>query len=227
MTKNKNLLGCSGKKRSGKNTIATIINKLTKKDNYYTNLGVNPPDDFNDNLYEEKSFAYLVKKFASELTGIPMKGWETEEDKAKFLGPEWDYIDETTGLKMKMTRRVMLKKLGSDACNQNLHRNTWINGLFQNYKGVRDFNNYREYSEFGSKWLITDVRFPQEVEAIKNRDGIVIRVIRPGKQDGDTHISETALDDYKDFDFVIINDGNLEELEEKVKNILIKIGLII
>lgn len=207
---NKNLIGISGKKRSGKNCTASIINKLLSEEELNfcidNNLPINAP------IYEEKSFAYLVKKFASELTGIPLSGWETEEDKARLLGHEWDYLDET-GNMVGMTRRKMLQKLGSDACNQNLHRDCWINGLFQNYTAA-------------SQWLITDVRFPQEVSAIKKRDGIVIRVIRKTTETRDAHISETALDDYNEFDFVIMNDGDLRDLEIKVRDILVFMGLL-
>ena len=39
------------------------------------------------------------------------------------------------------------------------------------------------------------------------------------------HSSETALDKAK-FDYEIINDGNIEDLILKVKNILIDIGII-
>lgn len=212
---NKTLIGVSGKKRSGKNTVASIINKLVSQGQCSTWYKIpGDPEKKYYQYFEERSFAYLVKKFASMLTGIPMEGWETEEDKAKLLGPEWDYIDKETGLKMQMTRRMMLKKLGSDACNQNLHPNVWINGLFQDYDQIK------------SKWLITDVRFPQEVEAIKARFGPVIRVLRPAREDGDQHISETALDNYTGFDYVIMNDGTLEELERKVKLILEDLQLI-
>lgn len=204
---NKNLIGISGKKRSGKNATATIINEMIFRSK-------EEKGEFSNALpYQEKSFAYLVKKFASELTGIPMEGWETEADKALFLGPEWNYQDET-GNKVAMTRRMMLKKLGSDACNQNLHKNCWVNGLFQNYDAAT------------SKWMVTDVRFPQEVEAIRNRDGIVIRVVRPATEDKDAHISETALDGYTNFDYMIYNDGTLEELTEKIRLILEDLKLI-
>ncbi|MCB1711947.1 MAG: hypothetical protein KDH96_05565 [Candidatus Riesia sp.] len=41
-----------------------------------------------------------------------------------------------------------------------------------------------------------------------------------------THASETSLDEYENFDYVIENDGTLEDLQEKVKEILIKENLI-
>lgn len=196
---NVNLLSCSGKKRSGKNTVATIINKLISEKHGYT--------------YEEKAFAFLVKTFASMLTGIPIEGWETEEDKAKNLGPEWMTFDEL-GIRQQMSRRLMLKKLGSDACNQNLHPNCWVNGVFQNW-------------DENKKWIITDVRFPQEVKAVRNRGGVVIRVTRKATDNaGDTHISETALDNYDGFDYVIHNDGTIEDLENQVRKILVELGII-
>ena len=38
------------------------------------------------------------------------------------------------------------------------------------------------------------------------------------------HISETILDNYDKFDYVIDNSGTLEDLENKAKEILEKIG---
>lgn len=80
-------------------------------------------------------------------------------------------------------------------------------------------------------WIITDVRFPNELEAIKKHKGITIRinrglVERTGKliQEPE-HPSETALDGAK-FDYIIENNGTIEELLNKVKKILINEKII-
>jgi hypothetical protein len=75
-------------------------------------------------------------------------------------------------------------------------------------------------------WLITDVRFPNELKAIEDRDGVVIRVNRnwAGKV-SDNHPSETALDTHQ-FKYTINNDGNMIELIEMVQNILIQLKII-
>ena len=73
-------------------------------------------------------------------------------------------------------------------------------------------------------WCITDMRFPNEMDAVKEREGITIRVVRPGTESG-THPSETALDEAT-FDYEIINDGEIVDLIEKVKEILIKEQII-
>lgn len=197
-----NLLSISGKKRSGKNQVAIFINELLAE---RAGKSYVP--------YNEKAFANLVKVFASMLTGIPLSGFESAEDKAKELGPEWSCYDNL-GLKIPMTRRLFLQKLGTDACNMNLHKDTWINGLFQ------------DWTE-NEKWIITDVRFPQEVQAIKKRSGVVIRVVRPETDNsGDTHASETSLDNYKGFDYIIDNSGTLDDLRNQVKVVLTKLKLI-
>jgi hypothetical protein len=89
-------------------------------------------------------------------------------------------------------------------------------------------------------WIITDMRFPNEMDAIKERGGITIRVVSPfirfsdgsyrakSKMMGDfdnEHPSETALDNAK-FDYEIINDGTIEDLIEKVREILTKEKII-
>ena len=82
------------------------------------------------------------------------------------------------------------------------------------------------------KWIISDTRFPNEIESVKKHNGLTIRinrdsVLRTGKLfDTDNHESETALDDYQGFDYVIDNNGTIEELKEVVKDILIKEHLI-
>lgn len=72
-----------------------------------------------------------------------------------------------------------------------------------------------------SKWIITDVRFPNEVEAIKSRGGMLIKIERPRlKLSKHEHSSETALDHYTDWDLVIQNDGTIVELFNKISKFI-------
>lgn len=65
-----------------------------------------------------------------------------------------------------------------------------------------------------AKVAISDVRFLNEAQAVKNLGGLMIKVSRPGFT-GDGHASEVDLADYE-FDYEIVNDGSLVELERKV-----------
>lgn len=151
----------------------------------------------------------------------------------------------------EMSVRMFLQKLGTEAIRDNLHSETWVNALFADYvadipivkegfipygrdyckledykNGIGGDNLYtkEEANDFiYPNWIITDTRFPNEAQAIKDRGGIIIRVnrtvVHPELGEGKVtyiHPSETALDNWE-FDYVIENNGTLEELIEKVR----------
>jgi hypothetical protein len=202
------IIGINGKIGSGKDTIGEIIQGLS-----VTNGG---------RQFEIKKFAGKLKQIASLLTGIPIEDFEDQEFKTTNLGAEWDTELEYV---IPMTVREFLQKLGTEAMRNGLHTNVWVNALFADYRGPK----MSEYNP--SNWIITDMRFPNELEAVVERKGITIRVVRPhGYTNPHTgeykemplsyHTSETALDDAK-FHYEIINDGSIKDLIEKVRQILI------
>lgn len=70
------------------------------------------------------------------------------------------------------------------------------------------------------KWIITDTRYPNEIDAISKLGGVKIKVINPRIEEDSMHLSEVALDNYEDWDYIIVNDGTLEDLENEVKEVL-------
>jgi hypothetical protein len=122
-----------------------------------------------------------------------------------------------------MTYRELLQKLGTEAMRDGLHINVWVNALFADYRLWSDGSK-----DWYPNWIITDMRFPNELEAVVERKGITIRVNRNNGTraiDINPHPSETALDD-AEFDYEIINDGSIDDLVEKVREILTKEGVI-
>lgn len=93
--------------------------------------------------------------------------------------------------------------------------------------------------QFYPNFIITDMRFPNEMEAVKKRGGITIRVNRPCDICGGSgyhkmscpvsksgeHYSETALDK-SEFDYIVDNDSDIQSLIEKIKEILKKEKLL-
>jgi hypothetical protein len=67
--------------------------------------------------------------------------------------------------------------------------------------------------------VISDVRFPNEAEAITNAGGAVIRISRPGAGEGDSHASETPLPNYL-VTFELANDSTPEALVERALGLL-------
>lgn len=132
---------------------------------------------------------------------------------------------------VKLTPRLLLQLLGTDCGRNIIHPNIWCMATFNDYKGdVEEWKDIEGYETVITpspivptkypNWIIPDVRFPNEVEAIKKRGGIVIRVNRSGFEDNDIHPSEIALDNYQYFDYIINNDSDIPALLEKVKEFL-------
>jgi len=203
----------------------------------------------NKGEYQVKKFAGKLKQIASILTGIPVDKFENQEFKKENLGEEWESvfilqtgegIDNALGpfknvetaqhfLKLAglehhpnvsndvmvrhMTVREMLQKLGTEAMRNGLHNNVWVNALFADYRAPK------MSEDFPSKWLITDVRFENEAEAIKERGGILVRIKRSSSESSGSHPSETALDHYK-FDYTIDNNGSMVDLVAAVRSFL-------
>ena len=87
---------------------------------------------------------------------------------------------------------------------------------------VKHFQSKLDSLPANTDVVVTDCRFPNEVDVLKRNGFKVIRVHRinrPATGRDDNHISETALD-YYDFDYNIYNNGTVEELYEQVKEAL-------
>jgi hypothetical protein len=76
----------------------------------------------------------------------------------------------------------------------------------------------------GRNYVVTDVRFTNEAEAIKRFDrSAVVRIVRPGVGAVNGHVSEHQLDDYK-FDVVVANDSTVEVLFDKLAAMLVALA---
>lgn len=211
------IIGLSGYAKSGKDTVAEIIQDLTHE----------APEGFPKELFyawEIKKFSGKLKVIASILTGIPAFKFEDQDFKSSMLGEEWwknygDFYHQTTV-------RDFLQILGTDAIRNGLHSNAWVNALMADYvptKGQWSDGPLGGYQEGPlPNWIITDVRFPNEAEAIKDRGGVIIRIDRPGVEPVNAHPSETALDNWT-FDYKIANASDLVALKQTVEVLLNKI----
>lgn len=160
-----------------------------------------------DNSFKTKMFAGKLKMIASQISGIPVHKFEDQEFKTTYMSDIWN-INNT-----KMTVREFLQKLGTDGLKDGLHQNVWINALLSDYVIDNITNQY-------PNWIVTDVRFPEEADAIKKLGGKVVRVIRNNEVGvSKQHRSEIAMDDYKDFNLIITNNGTLDALKIKAQNI--------
>jgi len=198
--------------------------------------------------FEIKKFADKLKDIVCMLIGCSRKDLENREFKEKPLEKQWwnfslgggkryvlpyigEYSDSDRKImegryEEKMTPRLMLQLLGTEAGRQVIHQNIWVNALFSDYN--KTYN-----------WVITDVRFTNEADVILEKGGIVIRINRPCKECNGVsnhkldcsigrveHLSEKSLDDYGKFSYIVDNVGTIPDLIHMIKNILKKENII-
>jgi len=209
-----NLIGISGRAGSGKSTVAAMIQDIATEN------------------WEVKSYAHKLKQCVSIITGIPIEKFEDQEFKKQLMPKSWeikiiagelnkkviksanlvdgfDLVDAPDRFiiekKIRHTYREFLQLFGTEA-GRAINPNIWINALFSGH-------NENKY------WIISDMRFPNEANTIKERGGVIIRLNR-NQGEPATHKSETELDNYK-FDFTINNEFiSIPETKEKVKQML-------
>ena len=128
----------------------------------------------------------------------------------KYFG--WDGEEETKP-------RDLLIHLGTDIIRNKIDPNFHINRLIQDIEVL---------SYFYDTFIVSDVRFPVEIEKVKEKynDVLTIKIERESTELTESqkaNITETALDSFNDYDIVIDNNGTLEELQEKATSIIQKV----
>lgn len=137
-----------------------------------------------------------------------------EHTRISFAGALYDilsYAQEKCGFEKNKDRKF-LQFIGTEWA-RNIDENVWINiVLGKDIKGVG---------------LLSDIRFPNEFNALKNNGWICIKVTRDNIDknrvgNGDnTHSSELRINDINDehWDFIINNNSTLEDLYKRLDKI--------
>lgn len=202
------LIGIVAQKRAGKDTIADFL--------------------INNNGFQKYSFADPIKYGAIAMFGFTKEQmWGSAEDK-ETVDPRWG-----------ISPRRMLQLMGTELFQFDIQKHL-KEGEFTVGRSVwveRFKMWYKEEKDKAIKWFLTaktagivngnpefnvviaDVRFPHEADAIREMGGEIWRVERPSLKQEDTHASEKEQESIV-ANYTIINDGTLEELYSKVKNIL-------
>ncbi len=110
--------------------------------------------------------------------------------------------------------------------NKSLYRQDLIN--LGNWGRAKDPDYWlKKILEQEGNIIVTDVRVPHEYEVFKNAGAITIRVeatretrSKRGTLIGENDITETGLDNIKDWDFIIDNNGDYEALKNNVEKII-------
>lgn len=192
------LIGITGLKRSGKDTVGEYLE--TKG-------------------FQRKSFAAPMKIITRQIDPIvhalpPLQyGSADGSDKADtvklvrlsdVIGAGEDHVKATYP-----EYRRFLQRLGTEAF-RSFDDQFWINWLF---------NELDASDPMPAHVCITDARFPNEVEKIRERGGVMWRIEREGVDTTDLHASEAFIQEL-DVDVTILNNGTLSDLYRTVDSLL-------
>lgn len=89
----------------------------------------------------------------------------------------------------------------------------------------RIIEDIKVYSNYFDVVTISDARFKEEIEDIKNNFNDVISIHILEKENSLTalqkkHITEIALDGYQNYDYEISNNGTIDELKKELEKII-------
>lgn len=148
------------------------------------------------------NFADPLKQMCIDILGLTKdQCYGSDDNKNELVNCVWPDTDK------KMTAREVMQYVGTDIFRKMQH-NVWADATIR-----------RIQNEDLPLALIADCRFPNEVAAIKNAGGIVIKLNR--NKYHSTHASEIALNsdvyNQNNFDLVINND----DISEANKNDII------
>jgi hypothetical protein len=181
-------------------------------------------DILSDVGFEKISFASHLKDVTSVMFGWDRNLLEGDTDESREFREEVDpfWSDK---LERKFTPRLALQLMGTEVGRNVFGENIWIHSLENKIKDV------------SKHYVVTDVRFQNEIDWIRKQKGILIE-IRRGKlplwynvadkanngcqhsisvmKDIEIHESEWKWINKQNVDHVVRNDGTLEDLRESM-----------
>lgn len=191
------IIALSGFARSGKDEAAKIL----VEEFGFTRVAF--ADKLRDVLYQLDPIVAVVE-YENENKNLPVpwtysQPYQTVQSVINEYG--WDGYKETVyGNEI----RRLLQRLGTEAGRQTLWDTIWIDAALT---GLPE----------DARVVVSDARFFNEFDAVRERGGTVWRIERAGNGPANNHASEMEAIDYPHFEAVLQNDGTLEEFKEKCR----------
>ena len=114
--------------------------------------------------------------------------------------------------------RTLLQQLGTEVIRNTIDKDFFIRRI------IEDIEVYSRYFDIIT---VSDCRLPNEFDSIKQKykDTICIHIIRPNYKSylsstQKQHITETLVDNYNGYDYEIVNDKDIKNLEIKINKLI-------
>lgn len=178
--------------------------------------------------FRRESFADSLKDSVAAVFGWDRTMLEGRTKQSR----EWrEQVDKWWADRLSMptlTPRWMLQYWGTEVCRRNFHDDIWIASIENKLR------------QSGDNIVISDVRFPNEINAIKKMEGKIVWVTRgelpkwydtavQARKGSNQHINDMKEMDIHssewawvgtDFDHVIANDGSIDDLYANIRSII-------
>lgn len=207
------IIGFAGKAASGKTTAARQMAPLLSGEAHIIPMAKVLRDEVEQFLQSIGSDQYIPLVYGCQEDKI--KTFYVDREKARDACPKWDHfikehqdIQDLDKLTAVTVRRI-LQWWGTEYRREQ-DPDYWTKAWTEKVTHL-DLAN--------SHVLIDDVRFMNELNAIKELGGLIIKIERPGFNGAGNHASETSLDDYTGWDATICNDASLEVFLGKIDNL--------
>lgn len=167
------IIGLSGKKSSGKNTVGEYLERAYG--------------------FQCISFAAKLKESAAALFDIPPWVWDAlKNDPSATVRLSTD----SPGQVHDMTVRTFLQRYGTEAHRDVFGDDFWVDALLGDKRQALETEDGQIVGYIANdkiqrnNYAVTDARFDNELRAIRQLGGKNIYIERPGTDETDTHASE-------------------------------------
>lgn len=190
------IVGFCGFAGSGKDTAADFIKAELEKENIPVYK-----DAFANKLKDVISILMSWDRDLLQGSTIESRNWREQPDEF------W-----STVVGYPITPRQIMQKIGTDLLRNQFSKYIWIASLFAKYKDVDN-----------GVILITDCRFPNEIDEVERQNGIIVQISRESDPIDYTnlHESEYAWKNYAKQPINIYNNGSsLEEYRQELLKVI-------
>lgn len=154
--------------------------------------------------FQPMAFANPLKEAAAILFNLPVYYFHDRELKERVV-EDWD-----------MSPRRMAQILGTEAVRTNFGADFWIKRWLQEYRAMTIDQNV----------VLTDVRFNNEAQAVRDLGGTVVHIVRPGDSTLEIaamqHESESGVTYNDGRDKIVLNDSSMDALFARVDALFVE-----
>ena len=151
------------------------------------------------------SFAHPLKMAASTLLDRPLAHCNGDGYDREQIMPEWGF-----------SMRWFLQKFGTECIREQIRFDFWVTHMKNRLESFK-------LSDPNALIVITDTRFENEAAMVREQGGKLIGINR-NLSVGSDHMSDRGLSLTPE-DFLIFNDGTLEQLKGAVDKVVAEIGI--